>query len=64
MVGDADGVVIVPSATPADVVNAARVRARKEAEMFDALRRGKTTIELLGLDASPIDVTRDSGGEL
>jgi 4-hydroxy-4-methyl-2-oxoglutarate aldolase len=64
VVGDADGVVIVPAATLPDVVNAARVRARKEAEMFDALRRGKTTIELLGLDASPIDVTRDSRGEL
>jgi 4-hydroxy-4-methyl-2-oxoglutarate aldolase len=64
VVGDADGVVIVPAATLPDVINAARVRARKEAEMFDELRRGRTTIDLLGLDASSIDVTRDAGGEL
>jgi hypothetical protein len=34
------------------------VRARKETEIFDALRRGGTTIDLLGLDPSPIDVIR------
>jgi 4-hydroxy-4-methyl-2-oxoglutarate aldolase len=63
VVGDADGVVVVPEAALADVVNAARVRARKEAEMFDALRRGRTTIDLLDLDGSPVDVTRETRGE-
>ena len=48
VVGDADGVVVVPGATLADVINAGRVRAAKEAEMFDALREGRTTVELLG----------------
>ena len=60
VVGDADGVVIVPEAAIADVINAARVRAGREAQMFEALRRGRTTIDLLGLDPTQIDVTRDS----
>ena len=54
VVGDADGVVVVPGATIADVINAGRVRAAKEAAMFRALWEGKTTLELLGLDPSPI----------
>ena len=58
--GDADGVVVVPGAAVADVINAGRVRARKEAEMFEALRQGHTTVELLGLDPSPIDVGGDA----
>ncbi len=59
IVGDADGVVVVPGATVADVINRGRVRARKEAEMFEALSQGRTTVELLGLDPSPIDVGGD-----
>jgi 4-hydroxy-4-methyl-2-oxoglutarate aldolase len=54
IVGDADGVVVVPEATLADVINAGRVRASKEAAMFRALWEGRTTIELLNLDPSPI----------
>jgi 4-hydroxy-4-methyl-2-oxoglutarate aldolase len=54
IVGDADGVVVVPEATLADVINAGRVRASKEAAMFRALWEGRTTIELLDLDPSPI----------
>jgi 4-hydroxy-4-methyl-2-oxoglutarate aldolase len=54
VVGDADGVAVVPGATIADVINAGRVRAAKEAAMFRALWEGKTTVELLGLDPSPI----------
>ena len=54
VVGDADGVVVVPDATIADVINAGRVRASKEARMFRALWEGQTTLDLLGLDASPI----------
>jgi 4-hydroxy-4-methyl-2-oxoglutarate aldolase len=64
VVGDADGVVIVPDASLADVINRARVRARREEEMFGELRRGRTTLELLELDASPIDVTRETGGDV
>jgi 4-hydroxy-4-methyl-2-oxoglutarate aldolase len=54
VVGDADGVVVIPGATIADVINAGRVRAAKEAAMFRALWEGKTTVELLDLDPSPI----------
>jgi 4-hydroxy-4-methyl-2-oxoglutarate aldolase len=60
VVGDADGVVVVPAERIADVINAARVRARREAEIFEALRRGRTTVELLGLDPTQVDVTRDA----
>ncbi len=54
VVGDADGVVVVPEATLADVINAGRVRASKEAAMFRSLWEGRTTLELLDLDTSPI----------
>jgi 4-hydroxy-4-methyl-2-oxoglutarate aldolase len=54
VVGDADGVVVVPETTLADVINAGRVRASKEAGMFRALWEGQTTLGLLGLDPSPI----------
>ena len=55
IVGDVDGVVVVPHATLADVLAAARSRTEKEAGLFDQLRAGRTTIELLDLDPSPID---------
>jgi 4-hydroxy-4-methyl-2-oxoglutarate aldolase len=54
VVGDADGVVVVPKAGFDDVLSAARARAEKEAHMFEALRAGESTIELLGLDGSQI----------
>ena len=55
VVGDADGVAVVPAATLAEVMKAGRARADKESTMFEALRSGRTTIELLGLDPSPVD---------
>src|SRR5262245_978477 len=55
IVGDRDGVVAVPGAALDNVLAAGRARAAKEATMFEALRAGKTTIELLDLDPSPID---------
>jgi 4-hydroxy-4-methyl-2-oxoglutarate aldolase len=57
IVADADGVVVVPSAAIDDVLAAGQARAAKELGLFEALRNGKTTVELLGLDPSP--VTRD-----
>src|SRR4051812_42892378 len=54
VVGDRDGVTIIPGAAIADVLAASRARAEKESGFFDALRDGKTTVELLGLDVSPI----------
>ena len=55
IVGDVDGVVVVPHATLPDVLDAARARTEKEAGLFTALRAGKTTVELLDLDPSPVD---------
>jgi 4-hydroxy-4-methyl-2-oxoglutarate aldolase len=55
IVGDTDGVVVIRSAHVDDVLAAGQARAEKEAHMFEALKAGKTTIELLGLDSSPID---------
>ncbi len=54
VVADGDGVTVVPGPTLADVLAAGVAREAKEAEMFTRLRAGSTTIDLLGLDASPI----------
>lgn len=54
VVADADGVVIVPRADLDAVLAAGRARADKEQGLFDALRAGATTVELLDLDASPV----------
>lgn len=56
VVGDADGVVVVAAGSLDEVVTAAQRRAAKESSMFAALRAGATTVELLELDVSPIDV--------
>jgi 4-hydroxy-4-methyl-2-oxoglutarate aldolase len=55
IVGDADGVVVVPGASLDDVIAAGRARAEREQGYFDALRGGATTVELLSLDPDPID---------
>jgi 4-hydroxy-4-methyl-2-oxoglutarate aldolase len=54
VVGDRDGVTVVPNGTLDQVVTAAQARADREEAIFEALRQGATTIELLGLDPSPI----------
>lgn len=54
IVGDADGVTVVTRTLVDDVLAAGRARAGKEARMFEALRAGATTIELLDLDPSKI----------
>jgi 4-hydroxy-4-methyl-2-oxoglutarate aldolase len=58
VVGDGDGVVVVPGATVRDVVAAGHARAEKERGYFAALRGGATTLELLDLDPTPIDDSR------
>jgi 4-hydroxy-4-methyl-2-oxoglutarate aldolase len=58
IVADRDGVVCVPRAQLDPVVARARERAQKEQSIFASLRAGSTTLELLGLDASQIDVRR------
>jgi 4-hydroxy-4-methyl-2-oxoglutarate aldolase len=59
VVGDRDGVVVIRRGTLGAVLDAARARAAREAELFDALRAGATTVELLGLDTAPIDGAAD-----
>jgi 4-hydroxy-4-methyl-2-oxoglutarate aldolase len=49
IVGDSDGLVIVEQERADAVYEAAVGRRQKEAEMMAELRRGKTTIEILGL---------------
>ena len=56
IVGDVDGVVVVPLATLDDVLAAARARTAKEADLFEQLKAGRTTVDLLGLDPAPIDL--------
>jgi hypothetical protein len=52
-----DGVVVVPAQGVEDVLVAGRARAEKEEGLFEALTNGATTVELLGLDPSPIEMT-------
>jgi 4-hydroxy-4-methyl-2-oxoglutarate aldolase len=56
VVGDVDGVVIVPGGALGAVLAAARSRTAKEAGYFEELRAGATTVELLGLDTSAVVV--------
>jgi 4-hydroxy-4-methyl-2-oxoglutarate aldolase len=55
VVGDVDGVVVVPAAGLEATIAAGRQREAKEAGYFDALRQGSTTVELLDLDASLVE---------
>jgi 4-hydroxy-4-methyl-2-oxoglutarate aldolase len=54
VVGDADGVVVIAADALATVLAAGEAREEKERAMFDALRSGKTTLELLDLDPGSI----------
>ena len=54
VVGDADGVTVIPHAQLDEVLAAGRARAEKEQGFFAALRAGSTTLELLNLDDAPI----------
>ncbi len=54
VVGDRDGVTVVPAAELHDVIERGRARADKENVMFSKLRAGATTIELLGLDPASV----------
>jgi 4-hydroxy-4-methyl-2-oxoglutarate aldolase len=55
VVGDVDGVVVVPGSRIEEVLTAGQKRAAGELDYFDALRRGATTVELLGLDTSLVE---------
>jgi 4-hydroxy-4-methyl-2-oxoglutarate aldolase len=56
VVGDVDGVTVVPEPSLDVVLAAGEAREAKEAGFFAALRAGATTVELLGLNASLITV--------
>lgn len=55
IVGDVDGVVVIPALDLEGVVAAGRARAEREQDLFTALRNGATTVELLGLDDTKLD---------
>jgi 4-hydroxy-4-methyl-2-oxoglutarate aldolase len=55
IVGDVDGVVVIPGAALHAVLDTGRARADKERALFDALRAGSTTVEQFGLDAGLIE---------
>ena len=55
VVGDVDGVTVVPGDALEQVIAAGKARAEKEVGMFAQLRDGATTVELLGLDTTPIE---------
>jgi 4-hydroxy-4-methyl-2-oxoglutarate aldolase len=59
VVGDVDGVTVVPEPSLDAVCAAGEAREAKEAGFFAALRGGATTVELLGLDASLITVVEE-----
>jgi 4-hydroxy-4-methyl-2-oxoglutarate aldolase len=54
VVGDRDGVTVVPATALDEVIARGRARAEKEHVMFSKLRAGATTIELLGLDPGSV----------
>ncbi|MCU1458006.1 MAG: Dimethylmenaquinone methyltransferase [Actinomycetia bacterium] len=54
VVGDGDGVVVIPGGSLDAVLAEGRARADKEEAWFTKLRAGTTTVELLDLDVSPI----------
>ncbi|TRW95702.1 RraA family protein [Paracoccus sp. M683] len=51
VMGDEDGVLILPAGTVADVIGKAHARFEKELEMIEMPRTGATTVDLLGLAA-------------
>jgi 4-hydroxy-4-methyl-2-oxoglutarate aldolase len=55
VVGDVDGVVVVPGGSLEEVMAAGRRRAASETDTFAALREGATTVGLFHLDPTLIE---------
>jgi len=55
VVGDVDGVVVVPARLVGPVIASGSDRTAAEERHFAALRAGATTLDLLGLDASLVE---------
>jgi len=60
VVGDRDGVTVVAGASLAAVLAAGEARAAREQMMFERVREGATTVELLGLDTSGVTRGNDT----
>jgi 4-hydroxy-4-methyl-2-oxoglutarate aldolase len=54
VVGDSDGVMVIPSYAFDAVVDGAKERAAKEADMMAKIRSGVTTLDLLGLQPATV----------
>jgi len=50
IVGDDDGVVVVPRNIAKEVLKKAKERAKTEEEWINEIQKGKTTLEVIGLD--------------
>lgn len=50
IVGDADGVVVIPKESAVEVLEKSQAKKLKEEELIPQVKAGKTTLELLGLD--------------
>ena len=48
--GDCDGVVVVPKSVEDEVVEKAKAKFEKELKIVEALKQGKTTLEIYGFD--------------
>jgi 4-hydroxy-4-methyl-2-oxoglutarate aldolase len=51
VVGDTDGVLVLPAGRVSAIIDAAEQRGRKEAEYMSRIMDGQTTLELYGLDS-------------
>ena len=49
VVGDDDGVVVVPAEAESEVIERAQARVEKETRLIQRLRDGELTVDLLGL---------------
>ncbi len=50
IVGDCDGVVVIPREQEDEVIDKARAKFEKEEHIVEMLKAGKTTLEIYGFD--------------
>lgn len=50
VIGDCDGVVVVPREYEDEVFTKAKAKFEKETHIVEALKQGKTTLEIYGFD--------------
>lgn len=62
VVGDRDGVTVIGGDELHDTIGRGQARAHKETAMFDKLREGASTVELLGLDTASVTRPRPDAG--